>query len=134
MFESDSFRRGLGERLTEAVVQEIQQRTPFRVVGPGGADSVLRGRLTNETKRLVLNSPTDEPRVVEIRFRAEVTWVNRLTGEAHFLGEVPIPTGIAAIDRAVEFVPETGQSVATAQQSSIDEVAQRIVDLMEKPW
>ena len=33
MIESDSFRRDLGERLTEAVVKEIELKTPFKVVG-----------------------------------------------------------------------------------------------------
>src|SRR6267154_4235436 len=45
MFESDSFRRDLGEQLTEAVCKEIESRGPFKVVGTPNADSVLTGRI-----------------------------------------------------------------------------------------
>ena len=45
MFESKSFRRDLGERLTEAVAKEIELKTPFKVVNDPNADSVLTGRL-----------------------------------------------------------------------------------------
>ena len=43
MIESSSFRRNLGERLTEAVVKQIELTTPYKVVGdPATAESVLR--------------------------------------------------------------------------------------------
>ena len=42
-FESISFRRNLGERLTEAVVKEIEVRTPYKVVADPNADSVMTG-------------------------------------------------------------------------------------------
>ena len=38
---SDSFRRHLGERLTEAIVKEIELKTTYKVVDAGSADSVL---------------------------------------------------------------------------------------------
>src|SRR6266700_3163322 len=49
MFESDSFRRDLGEQLTEAVCKEIESRGPMKVVGTPNADSVLTGRITTDT-------------------------------------------------------------------------------------
>ena len=41
MIESDSYRRDLGERLTEAVIKEIELKTPYKVVGTPDADSIL---------------------------------------------------------------------------------------------
>src|SRR5262245_35350210 len=38
VIQSDSYRRYLGERLTEAIVKEIELRTPYKVVGPDAAD------------------------------------------------------------------------------------------------
>ena len=49
VFQSSSFRRDLGEQLTEAVVKEIEKRTPYKVVRDASADSVLIGRITSET-------------------------------------------------------------------------------------
>ena len=48
VFESESFRPNLGERLTEAVVKEIELKTPYKVVATPNADSVLRGRIVVE--------------------------------------------------------------------------------------
>src|SRR5262245_15718707 len=47
MIQSDSYRRYLGERLTEAIVKEIELRTPYKVVDAGSADSVLSVRLVS---------------------------------------------------------------------------------------
>ena len=56
MFQSASYRRNLGERLTEAVMKEIEAKTPYKVVGTPNADSTLTGRITNETKRTVVQN------------------------------------------------------------------------------
>jgi hypothetical protein len=42
MVQSDSFRRNLGERLTEAIVKELELKTQYKVVDAASADSVLR--------------------------------------------------------------------------------------------
>src|SRR6266481_1806454 len=52
VFESNSFRRNLGEWLTEAVCKEIELKTPYKVVGTPNADSVLTGKITSDTKRV----------------------------------------------------------------------------------
>ena len=39
IFQSDSYRRGLGEQLTEAVVKQIESRTPYKVVSASDADT-----------------------------------------------------------------------------------------------
>ncbi len=44
MIESDSYRRDLGERLTEAVCKEIELKTPYKVVSTPDADSILSVR------------------------------------------------------------------------------------------
>ena len=61
IFESDSFRPYLGERLTEAVIKEIELKTPYKVVGDAAmADSVLSGKITGETKRVVVQNRYDD--------------------------------------------------------------------------
>ena len=51
MIESDSYRRDLGERLTEAVVKEIELKTPYKVVNTPNADSILSARLISDTRQ-----------------------------------------------------------------------------------
>ena len=65
VFQSSSFRRDLGEQLTEAVVKEVEKRTPYRVVPDANADSVLLGRITHEGKRLLLETRRGDPREEE---------------------------------------------------------------------
>ena len=46
MFESDSDRRFLGQRLTEAVVKAVELETPMTITDPQITDSFIRGRPT----------------------------------------------------------------------------------------
>ncbi len=50
-FKSNVFRRDLEKQLTEAVIKEINLRTPYRVVGNHEeADSLLTGTITLTTR------------------------------------------------------------------------------------
>ena len=138
MFQSDSFRTtpsiDAGERLTEAVCKEIEKRTPFKVVGSeGAADSVLTGRIVADTKRMIVESPTDQSRQVELNYQVLVTWADR-GGSVIASGEVPLPAATVDVGQAASVVPEFGRSVASTQQEAIVKLAQQIVGLMEEPW
>lgn len=138
IFQCDSFRTtpaiDIGERLTEAVCREIEKRTPFKVVGSeGGADSVLTGRIVADTKRMIVESPTDQSRMVEMNYQALVTWADR-GGTVIASGEVPLPAATVDVGQAAALVPEYGRSVVSTQQEAIVKMAQQIVGLMEEPW
>lgn len=134
MFESNSFRRNLGERLTEAVINEIHAKTPYKVVNTPNADSILTGSLVTESKRVIVISPTNEARESELAMQVEVRWVDR---QGNFLREpvnVPMAPELVTISASESMVPEAGQAIAISQQAAFDELAQQIVGLMEKPW
>ena len=134
MIESDSFRRDLGERLTEAVVKEIELKTPFKVVGNPDADSILSARLVSETKRVTIENPNDDPRAIEIGMIAEVTWLNRRREPLRLPASIALPPELLPVGQTSTLIPEVGQSVATAQQQAIERLAQQIVSTMEEPW
>ncbi len=134
VFHSDSYRRNLGERLTEAVMKEIEAKTPYKVVGTPNADSVLTGRITSETKRVVVESPSDDPREIDVNLRVQVRWVDRqgtLLGQSGPVLLVPEPITVSG---TAPLFPEVGQSVATAHQKAIGRAAEQIVAMMEAPW
>lgn len=138
IFQCDSFRTtpsiDVGERLTEAVCKEIEKRTPFKVVGSeADADSVLTGRVVADTKRMVVESPTDQSRQVELNYQVLVTWADR-GGTVIAAGDVPLPAATVDVGQAASLVPEFGRSVASTQQEAIVKLAQQIVGLMEEPW
>src|SRR4051812_26281404 len=134
MIESDSYRRDLGERLTEAVVKEIELKTPYKVVNTPDADSVLTARLSSDTRRRLIQNGFSDPRVSETDIRAEVNWINRCRQPLVPVQMIPIPTELLAVNQTSNLIPEAGQSVATSQQQAIQRLAQQIVGTMEAPW
>ena len=134
VFESESFRVFLGEQLTEAVVKQIELTTPYKVSQGPTADSVLYGHLIAEDKYVLAENINDEPRDIEVGMRLEVSWRGRngemLAGPDTF----QVPYDLARFAQAVNFVPEGGQSLATAQQEAIQKLAEQIVSRMELPW
>lgn len=133
MFQSASFRRNLAEWLTEAVVKEIELKTPYKVVGSPSADSILSGRLAGEGADLVVENRFDDPRAMEVDLVVEVRWMDRRSNQLS-QGVVPLPPELVSVKGTGRLVPEVGHSVATAELEAIQDVAQRIVGMMEAPW
>jgi hypothetical protein len=133
MFESESFRRHLGEKLTEAVCKQIETDTPFKVVSSPNADSVLSGRIVSDTKRTIIENPVDDPRNTEYNVQILVTWANR-KGDLIKESAVSVPPTLIDMGGRSDIIPEFGRSVASEQQAAIDRLAGQIVGLMEAPW
>lgn len=134
MFDSNSFRRGLGERLTEAVVKEIEAKTPYKVVADPNADSVLSGCIVAERKSVLVPSLSGDAREVQVGMSVAVSWIDRKGRMLREATNVPMPEEIVNVSGTGDIVPEVGQSVATAQQQAICRMAEQIVGLMEQPW
>lgn len=127
MFETDSNRRYLGQRLTEAVIKNVELNTPLTITDPQIADSFIRGRLTSVKKRVAGENINDEPRTLQIAWVVEVDWVDRAGVPLMQLQSVEFK-------RDAEFIPEGGQSMATAQQRVIEQVARDVISQMQMPW
>ena len=67
MIESDSYRRYLGPRLTEAVVKQIELDTPFVIAAPEYADSFLVAKILRDSKTVQAETTNDDPRSPESR-------------------------------------------------------------------
>ncbi len=134
IIKSDSFRPELGVMLTETVQKEIERRTPFKLSNMETADSVMTCRLTSDAKRVVSETNTDEPRLLQSVITVEVSWKDRRGMpliETRFL-----PPGESTFYFAanVNFVPEAGQSISSANQRAVERLANHIVDQMEARW
>ena len=99
----------------------------------GAADSVLTARIVADTKRMVVESPTDQSRSVQMNYQTLVTWADR-GGTVIASGDVPLPAATVDVGQSATLVPEFGRSVASTQQEAILRMAKQIVDLMEEPW
>ena len=135
VFDSISYRPGLGEELTEAVIKEIQKRTHYKVVSSlSSADTILTGKITNESKHLIFESLQADPREMEVNLQVKVSWTYRVGDPVREIPLVPVPAAAVDISAANKLVGEVGDSVATSHQRAIQRLAEQIVSLMEKPW
>jgi len=132
IFQSDSFRKDLGERLTEAVVKEIGVKTPYTVVCAVDADSMLTGRVVSESKTVLAEDINDVPRNIGTDLMVRVRWESR-SGDLLRENLVALPP-ILQISQTANLIPEGGQSIATAHQRAISQLAEQIVAQMEYPW
>ena len=132
IMHSNSFREGLGERLTEAIVKEIELNTPYKVVCEADADSVLSGELLSERKSVLAEDVNDVPRNIGTDLVARIRWESR-NGDLLRDNLVSLPP-ILFVSQSGTLVPEAGQSVATAHDRAIAQLAEQIVAQLEYPW
>ncbi len=131
MFYSDALRRNVAEWLTEAVVKEVENRTPYKVVAAATADTVLSGRVLSISKTGLAETANDDLRDLEVELYVEVRWQDNAGNILMQHVAVPIETAAVTSATASHFIPEAGQSMVTAQQRDIRRAAQQIVSLME---
>jgi hypothetical protein len=108
--------------------------TPYKVVHRPDADSVLMGRITSERKSVLAENENDVPRDIRTDLAVHVSWVDRRGGvmlqdTSFAIAPVEIPA-----TQGANFIPEGGQSIATAHQETIHRLARQIVSRMEAPW
>jgi len=129
IFMSDSYRRQLGERLTEAVCKKIEMRTPYKVIGRPTADTTLVGRIVSETQNVSITDDYNGQRQKNLRMVVVAEWKDRRGNMLRSLEPIAVD-----IETNSYLVAEMGQSYATASQETIDKMADQIVDMMTNPW
>jgi hypothetical protein len=151
IFKNVTFRRGLEFDLTEAVVNAIHSKTPYRVVQScEDADTELIGTIASRTKAVTNFNQIGETRNAETTLTVEVVWRDLRPGHVGDVlsqprpgkpGDPPPPLpppGAVAPPVLVQsigtFIPELGGSLTTAEKTNVDRIAVQIVSMMEKPW
>lgn len=148
----DSSRDGLEFELTRAVIRHIEDKTPYKVVGPDRmADTELVGTIMMFNKVLLNRNQLNEVREAEMVLGVEVVWRHLGTGEILSqmrvkLDPLPAPLDTPPITHVQapatptlaqgsgNFIPELGGSMASARKKATDAVAVQIISMMEKPW
>jgi hypothetical protein len=132
MFRSMSFRRDVQQQLTLLVIQEIERRTPYKVVGKlEGADTILDGTVNFADKNLVVENPFNLPRQLTAQINATVNWTHNPPTKEELDPNLGHATVVA---ETLNFVPEVGETAVAAFYKTNQALARQIVDMMEKPW
>ncbi len=129
VFENLSFYQGLEFDLTEALIKEIELRTPYKVTSVRDADTILRGTLIEVGQnRLSRTATGDVPQELEVRLVVDFEWRASLSGQA-----LRQRRGLTAVER---YVPagSVGEVLSVGQHQAMGRMARQIVDAMGSPW
>lgn len=129
IFENQSFYRGVEFDLTEAIIKEIETRTPYKVTSGEVADTILTGTVASveETtlSRTLTGGITQEVQVV---LTVNMEWKDLRTGQ--------VLRRRTAIRGSGEYIPTAGvnQPFIAAQHRAVEELSRDIVSLMRSDW
>ena len=131
IFKSVSFRRDLNIQLTKLVQEEIERRTPYKVVGTReGADATLDGTITLADKNIMVENPENLPRQLIANMTVNVRLTDNTTGETvEELNLPPVP-----VNENMVFFPELGETTELGFDKVLHKIARDIVNMMEEEW
>ena len=132
--ENRTWRRGYSERLTEAIVREIENRTPYKVVPECRADTILRISIADESKDVNFQNDWADPRELVVGITIKAEWIDRRTNELRQSQNINTKEAALDISANTSLIAEAGQSNATSSQTLMTKIAQRIVGMMEVSW
>lgn len=82
IFENKTLYTGLERDLTDALIKELQTRTPWRIGGAGNADTLLTGTIVEvEKTRLSNQVGSGLAQDLILSITVDFQWKNRRTGE-----------------------------------------------------
>ncbi|MBL4700925.1 MAG: LptE family protein, partial [Phycisphaeraceae bacterium] len=122
IFQNKTFYRGVEFDLTEALIKEIELRSPYKVTLSGSAQTILEGQIVSISQnRLSRTQEGGLVQEIELQMVVNFLWKQQVDGKV-----LRRRDGIIAIGRYVAATPisepfETGQHVA------VQEMAKRIV-------
>jgi hypothetical protein len=129
MARSLSYRRDLNKMITERLIKEIEQRTPFKVVGsPEGADATLELTVLYDDKSVMVENPNNLPRQLQALITVEARFLDNRPG-----ADQSAMPAVVFSDQAY-FYPELGETSVAGFTKAIDNLVRQIVSMMEQPW
>ena len=129
LFENLTYERGLEAQLGRALVSEIESSTPYKVTGPGLADTMLSGTISSAeliplTKSVTTGLASETLYKVTIDFEwsdlatgEPITARNRFTASAMFTSSRPAQ-----------------EPIELARFQVVQQLARDLVDAMQSNW
>lgn len=129
IFENRTYERDISRNLTDAVVKEIQQSTPYRVTSQAKADTVLRGSIRHVKLRELsksLATGLSEEMVMQVTIDYE--WVDMKTGK-------PIVSrqGFSGSGTFISSLPQA-EPIDLGGFNAVQQLAADIVASMQTDW
>jgi hypothetical protein len=128
MFENETFWRGIEYDVTDALDKRIEVESPYKIISSRNqADSVLSGQLVSIGQSLLsLERQTGRALEKEVELTANISWKDLETGE-YLIENEPVSA-------AASYSELQNQSFKYASRLAANNLATKIVELMEKQW
>jgi hypothetical protein len=128
MFDNKSFRRGVEYQLTDALAKRIEAATPYKIISNREqADTVMSGQITSVGESVLSSErQTGRPMEKQVELRAVVSWKNLKTGELLIDNQ--------SVIASASYSEWQNQGFDYASTLAANNLAQKIVELMEKKW
>ena len=128
VFENQTFYRDVAYQMTEALVKEIETRTPYKVADLARADTQLRGTVTAVDQRTLSRTGNGGlPQEVEIEVTIDFEWVDQRRGRT-----LVSRRGFTSVGRYVPTQP-VGEDFSRGRQAAADRTARDVVAAMRDP-
>jgi hypothetical protein len=129
IFENRTFYRDVEFDLTEALIKELELRTPYKVVRSGMADTRLSGTVVAVDQSLLSRVQDGGlPQEVEVTVRVDFEWKDLRTQEA-----LRDAKGLAAIGRHIPTTP-LAEPYEIARRAAVQSMAGEIVSQLRADW
>lgn len=126
-FTNETYRRELHRDLSRHVAAEIRSRSGYRLADPSGSpDLVLEGALVDVDEDVLSERGRGEIRESSVTLRARVVLRNARTGEA--------VAGPFVAESRRAFAPVMGESLRTAEEAAMKDLAEKIVYSLAESW
>jgi Lipopolysaccharide-assembly len=127
IFSSKSFQRGVEFNLTKAVVQQMEARTPYKVVSRENADTVLEGEIEGvRVENISSNDRTTTPQEQLLTVRVNFVWKELKTGR--------ILCERRGFEQSSAYYPSLGEGRFAGTEIAIERLAVGIVHELESDW
>lgn len=128
MFDNQSFWRGVEYDLTDALAKRIDADTPYKIVSNRDrADSLISGQISSVRQSILsIERQTGAALEKEVELRAVVNWKNLKTAE--------LLIDDRQVAAAASYSELQQQGFKYASSLAANNLAEKIVELMEKGW
>jgi len=129
IFENRTFYRGIEYDLTEAVIKELEHRTPYKKTPAHTADTLLVGTVLGvHPRQLSRTREAGLPQEVELVVIIDFEWKDQRTGDT-----LVSRRGFSAVGRYVPTQP-VGESFEVGQHAAVQRLARDMVSAMREDW
>jgi len=128
MFDNQTFRRGIEYELSDALAKRIEAQTPYKIISSRDrADTVISGQIVSIGESS-LSTEREMGSVLEseVQLQAVVNWKNLKTGELLIDNQ--------SVSAEATYSAYQSQDFSYASSLAANNLAKKIVELMEKGW